>query len=66
MASQDEASGWRFGMESWKMESLDEELLWVGWKESMDGESGWQVRMRCQDGDLGWRVAMGGLERENG
>ena len=38
MASQDEVSGWRFGMESWEMKSCDEELQWVGCKERMDRE----------------------------
>ena len=43
MASQDEVSGWRFGMQSWEMESFNEELLWVAWKESMNREYVWRT-----------------------
>ena len=43
MKCQDGDSGLRFGMESWEMESFDEELLWVAWKESMNRELVWRT-----------------------
>ena len=51
-------------MQSWKMESFNEELLWVAWKESMDRELVWRTCMESFDEKLLWVDWKESMDRE--